>query len=35
LPYEEIAARHAIPVGSIGPTRARLLARLRTLMERP
>jgi RNA polymerase sigma factor (sigma-70 family) len=29
LPYEEIGARLGMPVGSIGPTRARLLARLR------
>lgn len=29
LPYTEISARLGIPVGSIGPTRSRLLARLR------
>jgi RNA polymerase sigma factor (sigma-70 family) len=29
LPYTEISARLGIPVGSIGPTRKRLLARLR------
>jgi RNA polymerase sigma factor (sigma-70 family) len=29
LPYAEISARLGIPVGSIGPTRSRLLARLR------
>jgi RNA polymerase sigma factor (sigma-70 family) len=29
LPYAEIGARLGIPVGSIGPTRSRLLARLR------
>jgi RNA polymerase sigma factor (sigma-70 family) len=29
LPYTEISARLDIPVGSIGPTRSRLLARLR------
>jgi RNA polymerase sigma factor (sigma-70 family) len=33
VPYEEIAARLAIPVGSIGPTRARCLAKLRGLVE--
>ena len=31
--YEEIGARLGMPVGSIGPTRARLLARLRTALE--
>ena len=30
--YEEIGARLGMPVGSIGPTRARLLARLRTTL---
>ncbi|RFU22489.1 RNA polymerase sigma factor [Geodermatophilus marinus] len=30
LSYEEIGGRLGMPVGSIGPTRARLLARLRT-----
>jgi DNA-directed RNA polymerase specialized sigma24 family protein len=29
LPYTEISARLGIPVGSIGPTRSRLLVRLR------
>lgn len=33
LPYSEIAARLGIPEGSIGPTRARCLAKLRRLME--
>jgi RNA polymerase sigma factor (sigma-70 family) len=33
LPYEEVARRMNIPVGSIGPTRARCLAKLRKLME--
>ncbi len=33
LPYAEIAARLGIPEGSIGPTRARCLAKLRKLME--
>jgi RNA polymerase sigma factor (sigma-70 family) len=32
LRYEEIGARLGMPVGSIGPTRARLLARLRTTL---
>lgn len=32
LPYDEIARRMGIPVGSIGPTRARCLAKLRKLM---
>jgi DNA-directed RNA polymerase specialized sigma24 family protein len=31
--YEEISAGLGIPVGSIGPTRARILARLRTTLE--
>jgi RNA polymerase sigma factor (sigma-70 family) len=31
--YEEIGARLGMPVGSIGPTRARVLARLRTALE--
>jgi len=31
-PYEEIARRLGIPVGGIGPTRARCLAHLRTLV---
>lgn len=35
LPYSEIAARLGIPEGSIGPTRARCLAKLRKLMEAP
>ena len=29
LPYEEISRRLGLPVGSIGPTRARALARVR------
>jgi RNA polymerase sigma factor (sigma-70 family) len=32
LPYDEIARRMNIPVGSIGPTRARCLAKLRKLI---
>jgi RNA polymerase sigma factor (sigma-70 family) len=32
--YEEISAATGIPIGSIGPTRARALHRLRTLLER-
>lgn len=32
-PYAEIAARLGMPVGSIGPTRARCLAKLRDAME--
>ncbi len=31
--YEQVAAALDIPIGSIGPTRARCLARLRTLLE--
>jgi len=31
--YEDVARRLGIPVGSIGPTRARCLARLRTMLE--
>ncbi len=33
LPYEIIAERLGMPVGSIGPTRARLLTRLRRWLE--
>ena len=33
LPYSEIERRTAIPLGSIGPTRARALARLRRDLE--
>ena len=33
LPYEEISRRLGIPVGSIGPTRARCLGKLRRLLE--
>lgn len=33
LSYEEIGARLDMPVGSIGPTRGRLLRRLRTALE--
>ena len=32
--YDEVARRLALPVGSIGPTRARCLAKLRGLIER-
>lgn len=35
LPYAEIAARLGIAEGSIGPTRARVLAKLRDLLARP
>ncbi|MDP2004291.1 MAG: sigma-70 family RNA polymerase sigma factor [Rubrivivax sp.] len=35
LPYAEIAVRLGIAEGSIGPTRARCLAKLRKLMEAP
>jgi RNA polymerase sigma factor (sigma-70 family) len=31
--YDEVAAALDIPIGSIGPTRARCLSRLRTLLE--
>jgi len=31
--YAEISDQLGLPVGSIGPTRARCLARLRTLLE--
>jgi RNA polymerase sigma factor (sigma-70 family) len=33
--YEEVAERLGISVGSIGPTRARCLSKLRTLLESP
>jgi len=33
MSYQEIGARLGMPVGSIGPTRARLLARLRSALE--
>ncbi|HEX5633012.1 MAG TPA: sigma-70 family RNA polymerase sigma factor [Gemmatimonadales bacterium] len=33
LPYEQIAQRLGLPVGSIGPTRARCLDKLRKLMQ--
>lgn len=33
LPYAELAARLGIPEGSIGPTRARCLAKLRKLLD--
>lgn len=33
--YNEVARRFNIPVGSIGPTRARCLEKLRTLLESP
>lgn len=32
-PYADVAARLRRPVGSIGPTRARCLARLRTILD--
>jgi DNA-directed RNA polymerase specialized sigma24 family protein len=31
--YDEVARRMAMPVGSIGPTRARCLGKLRALVE--
>jgi RNA polymerase sigma factor (sigma-70 family) len=34
-PYGDIATRLGMPVGSIGPTRARCLAKLRALMDTP
>jgi RNA polymerase sigma factor (sigma-70 family) len=34
LPYEHIALRLEMPAGSIGPTRARCLGKLRTLLAR-
>jgi len=33
VPYDEVARRLALPVGSIGPTRARCLGKLRALMS--
>lgn len=33
LPYQEISRRFAMPIGSIGPTRMRALARLRAQLE--
>jgi RNA polymerase sigma factor (sigma-70 family) len=33
VPYEEVARRLGLPVGSIGPTRSRCLGKLRGLME--
>jgi RNA polymerase sigma factor (sigma-70 family) len=33
IPYEDVAVRLSMPVGSIGPTRARCLAKLRTLVR--
>ncbi len=35
VPYDEIGRRLGISVGSIGPTRARCLGKLRELVERP
>lgn len=35
LPYEQLAVRLGMPVGSIGPTRARCLGKLRRLVEDP
>lgn len=32
-PYSDIAARLGVPIGSLGPTRARCLAKLRTQLE--
>jgi RNA polymerase sigma factor (sigma-70 family) len=33
VPYEDVAAQLSLPLGSIGPTRARCLAKLRRLVE--
>jgi RNA polymerase sigma factor (sigma-70 family) len=33
VPYEDVAAQLSVPLGSIGPTRARCLAKLRRLLE--
>jgi RNA polymerase sigma factor (sigma-70 family) len=33
VPYEDVAAQLSLPLGSIGPTRARCLAKLRRLLE--
>ena len=33
VPYDEVARRLGLPVGSIGPTRARCLGKLRSLLE--
>jgi RNA polymerase sigma factor (sigma-70 family) len=33
LPYEDVAAQLSLPLGSIGPTRARCLGKLRRLVE--
>lgn len=33
VPYEDVATRLGLPLGSIGPTRARCLAKLRRLVE--
>jgi RNA polymerase sigma factor (sigma-70 family) len=33
VPYEEVARRLGVPVGSIGPTRARCLGKLRGLLD--
>jgi RNA polymerase sigma factor (sigma-70 family) len=33
LPYDEVARRLGMPVGSIGPTRSRCLGKLRTLVQ--
>jgi DNA-directed RNA polymerase specialized sigma24 family protein len=33
--YDEVARRLALPIGSIGPTRSRCLAKLRQLVEAP
>ncbi|MFO1269576.1 MAG: sigma factor-like helix-turn-helix DNA-binding protein [Rubrivivax sp.] len=33
VPYDEVARRLSMPVGSIGPTRARCLAKLRELLR--
>jgi len=33
VPYDEVARRLGVPVGSIGPTRARCLGKLRALLS--
>ncbi len=35
LPYDEVARRMEMPAGSLGPTRARCLGKLRKLVEAP
>ena len=34
LPYSDISRTLSMPIGSIGPTRARILATIRTKLER-